>query len=44
LHVHISPLEFLQWASFCVIFGFMWRTLSAHWSDNAVGKAMAFIY
>ncbi|MFD7908344.1 hypothetical protein ACFV4G_39650 [Kitasatospora sp. NPDC059747] len=44
MHVHISPVEFVQTACYVVIFGFMWRSLAAHWSDNKVGQAMAFIY
>jgi hypothetical protein len=44
MHVHITPLEFLTTAAYIVIFGFFWRTLAARWSDNGVGKAMAFIY
>lgn len=44
MHVHISPVEFLETACFVVIFGFLWRTLAARWSDKPVGQAMAFIY
>jgi len=44
MHVHVSPVEFLQVAAFIVIFGFLWRSLAARWSDNKVGQAMAYIY
>lgn len=44
MHVHISPVEFLAVACYLVIFGFFWRTLAARWSENPVGKAMAFVY
>lgn len=44
MHVHVSPVEFVKFAAFAVIFGFLWRTAAAHWSDNSVGQAMAFIY
>jgi hypothetical protein len=44
MHVHVSPVEFAQVAAFVVIFGFLWRSLAAYWSDNKVGQAMAFIY
>jgi hypothetical protein len=44
MHVHISAVEFLQFAAFAVIFGFLWRSLAARWSDNSVGQAMAFIF
>lgn len=44
VHVHISPVEFLTTAATLVVFGFLWRTLAARYSDTAVGQAMAFIY
>jgi hypothetical protein len=44
MHVHVSPIEFLTVAAYLVIFGFLWRSLAARWSDNNVGQAMAFIY
>jgi hypothetical protein len=44
MHVHVSPVEFLSVAAYLVIFGFLWRSLAAHLSDNKVGQAMAFIY
>lgn len=44
MHVHVSPVEFLTVACYLVIFGFLWRSLAARWSDKPVGQAMAFIY
>lgn len=44
MHVHVSPVEFLTVACYVVIFGFLWRSLAARWSDNAVGQGMAFIF
>lgn len=44
MHVHISPVEFLATAAYLVVFGFLWRSLAARWSENPVGQAMAFIY
>lgn len=44
MHVHISPVEFLASAAYLIIFGFLWRSLAARWSDNAWGQAMTFIY
>ncbi len=44
MHVHVSPVEFLAVACYLVIFGFLWRSLAARWSENGVGQAMAFIY
>lgn len=44
MHVHISPIEFIQFAAYAILFGFLWRSLAARWSDNAFGQAMAFIY
>lgn len=43
-HIHASAMSFLITAAFIILFGFLWRSLSAQWSDNSVGKAMAFIY
>ncbi len=50
IHLHISALELTTSAAYIIIFGFLWRSLSAHLagSDNpffaSVGKAMSFIY
>lgn len=44
MHVHVSPVEFLSVALYLVIFGFLWRTLAARWSEKPIGQAMAFIY
>ena len=44
MHVHIDAIDAVKTFCYIVIFGFFWRTLSARWADNAVGKAMAFIY
>lgn len=44
MHVHVSPVEFLTTACYLVIFGFLWRSLSARWSEKPIGQAMAFIY
>jgi hypothetical protein len=43
-HVHISLVSFLITGAYLIIWGFMWRSLSARWSDNAVGQAMAYIF
>lgn len=44
MHLHVSPFEFISFACYAVLFGFLWRSLAARWSDNPVGQAMAFIY
>lgn len=50
MHVHASALEFLIFAAYAVIFGFLWRAAQQTFgrSDNefvqTVGKAMATIY
>lgn len=44
MHVHVSPVEFLTTACYLIIFGFLWRSLAARWSDKPIGQAMAFIY
>lgn len=44
MHIHIGALDFFITVAYIVAFGFIWRSLSAHWADNALGQAMAFIY
>lgn len=44
MHIHVSPVEFLTTACYVVIFGFLWRSLAARWSDNSVGQGMAYIF
>lgn len=44
MHLYVSLASFLCFAAMVVIFGFLWRSLAARWSDNPVGQAMAFIY
>lgn len=39
-----GPIDFLQFAAFIIIFGFLWRVASARMAENPLGKAMAFIY
>lgn len=43
-HMHIGTVDFIPLVCYFVIFGFLWRTLSARWADNSVGQAMAYIY
>lgn len=43
MHVHASVLDFMVFAAFTVILGFLWRLAAAKWSDKPVGKAMAFL-
>lgn len=45
-HVHVSAMSALIVFAYIIIFGFLWRALSAHLAakDSAVGKAMAYIY
>lgn len=49
MHVHASALEFLIFAAYAVIFGFLWRSAaqalgrSDRESFKTVGAAMAFI-
>ena len=44
MHLTVSFPAFLTFALYAVIFGFLWRSLAARWSDNAAGQAMAFIF
>lgn len=42
--VNISAVNFMVTAAYLVIFGFLWRSLAAKWSEKPLGKAMAYIY
>jgi hypothetical protein len=46
MHVHVGFPEFVSFAAMMIIFGFLWRSLSASLAakDSKIGKAMAFIY
>lgn len=44
MHVHVSLIEFLTTSAYVILFGLFWRSLSARWSDNSAGQAMAFIF
>lgn len=39
-----SALNFLIVAAYIIIFGFMWRTLAAKWSERPVGQGMAYVF
>lgn len=43
MHVHVGALEGLTVFAYVIILAFFWHTVSAHYSDTPVGKAMAFI-
>lgn len=44
VHVHVSALEFFVTAAYIIVFGFLWRSLAARWSERPVGQAMAYIF
>lgn len=44
MHLQVSLADFITFAAYATVFGFLWRSLAARWSDNPVGQAMAFIY
>lgn len=44
MHVHVSPVEFVTFAAYLVIFGFAWRSLALRWADKPIGQAMAYIF
>lgn len=44
MNVHIGLPEFVSFSAMVVLFGFLWRSLSARWAETPFGKAMAFIY
>lgn len=42
-HVHISAATALSTILVVIVFAFIWRSLSARWSEKPIGQAMAFI-
>jgi hypothetical protein len=42
--IRIGAVDFFVVAAYMVIFGFLWRSLAARWSERPLGKAMAYIY
>lgn len=44
MHIHVGALDFMITVAYVIIFAYIWRSLAAHWSDNALGQAMAFIF
>ena len=44
MHVHDSALQAFLVFAMVIVLGTGWRVLSARWSENPAGKAMAFIY
>lgn len=44
MNISASWDGFLEVAFYLIIFGFLWRSAQAVLADNAVGKAMSFIY
>lgn len=37
-------VDFVKTAAMIIIFGFIWRLLTARLADKRVGEAMAFVY
>lgn len=44
MHVHLGALHGLVIFMSVIVYGFFWRLLAAHNSDNALGQAMSFVY
>lgn len=44
MHVHTSALQAVLIFAMVLLIGTVWRVVSAHKSESAVGKAMAFMY
>lgn len=44
MHLHIGILQALIAFASVLFFGTLWRLVAAHNSDNALGKAMSFMY
>lgn len=43
-HLHVGTVDAIVVACYLVVFGFLWRTAAAKWSEHPVGQAMAYIY
>jgi hypothetical protein len=43
-HVHIGLIHALIVWMYILIIGPLWRYAASHFSDTAIGKAMAYIY
>lgn len=43
-HVHVGFVDCVQFALMLIIVGFFIRTISAKFSDTALGKALAYVY
>jgi hypothetical protein len=37
-------VDFIKTAAMIIIFGFLWRLLTARYAQSRVGEAMAFVY
>ena len=44
MHLHASALDFLVIAAYLIIFGFLWRYVSARYADKPLGQAMSTIF
>jgi hypothetical protein len=44
MHIHVGLLHGFIVFLTVVVFGFFWRVIAAHNSQNALGQAMSFIY
>lgn len=43
-HVHVGFVDVVQFTLMLLIVGFFLRTAAAHMSDNAIGKALSYLY
>ena len=43
-HVHIGFVDIIQLALGLIIVGFIFRTVEMHFSETALGKALAYVY
>jgi hypothetical protein len=44
MHIHLGILHGAIIFASVIIYGFFWRLIAGHNSDNSVGQAMSFIY
>lgn len=43
-HIHVGILHAAITFAGVLVFGFFWRVVAAHQSQNSLGQAMSFIY
>jgi len=43
VHIHLGGMDFLKVSAYVIIFAYIWKTIAAHFSHTAFGRAMGYI-